>query len=89
MNRHRRRRPTITVGDVALATAVKGCTCRPDMKRRHEGGMSHLDVYHDNDCPAVDSGPQLLIRRNSHASAADFAAVVAEVVRGLQGKESA
>ena len=89
MNRHRRRRPTITVTDVAIAAAVRGCTCRPDAKRRHQGGIAHLDVYHDNDCPAVDGGSQLLIRRNSHATAAEFAAVVAEIVRALEGKESA
>ena len=42
MNRNRHRRTTFTDQDIAIAYAVKGCTCRPNVKRRHAGGTSAL-----------------------------------------------
>ncbi|MGI8517256.1 MAG: hypothetical protein ACR2ME_02775 [Acidimicrobiia bacterium] len=79
MNRYKRRRSSITATETAMAAAIRGCVCRPEISRRHKDGIGHLDMYHDGDCPAADSGTQLLIGRG-HQTAEEFAAVVAEVV---------
>lgn len=85
MNRNRRRRrPLFTLADIAIASAVRGCACRPAVKRRHLAGRVEADVFHDGWCPAADTGSMLLVKRGSHETAADFAAVVAELLRGLE-----
>lgn len=36
----------------------QGCTCSPSIRwRRHDKVMTHLEVRHDNDCPALANGP--------------------------------
>ena len=91
MNRHRRRRNTFPTNLVAEAvevtSALHGCTCRPDIERHHRNGLASVSVFHDSWCPAVDSGSQLVIARHPHDSAADFAAVIAELVDAIQPEE--
>jgi len=51
--RHRRTLQRRTLEAVALASARgRGCTCRPDLHLRHDGGFTHLSVLHDDWCPA-------------------------------------
>ena len=84
VNRNRRRRPTFTASDIAFASAFRGCTCRPDVRRRHVAGRVEAALYHDGDCPAADSGSVLLLKRHSHETAEEFAAVVVELLRALE-----
>lgn len=62
---HRRRRPaptrSVTATAAVLAARACGCTCRPDVTRRHIEGETRLTVAHDADCPAVDAASQLVL----------------------------
>lgn len=49
---------------IRLAAAIRGCDCRPDIRhRKPRGGVRHIDVAHDDDCPAVDTAPQFILTR--------------------------
>lgn len=66
-NPHRRRRAnrfTPTEIDIVttLGSALRGCTCSPDISRTHTGDMTHLTIAHDDDCPASNTGPQFALK---------------------------
>ncbi len=61
--RRRRLRTTPSLDPAALkraiviSSAIRGCTCSPSV--RHVA--DRVDVGHDLDCPAADTGPALVI----------------------------
>jgi hypothetical protein len=85
VNRNRKRRHVspFTESDITTAARLRGCNCKPDMARRHVDGIPRVILFHEHDCPAID-GTQLLLRRDRHQSAADFAAAVADIVRAIE-----
>lgn len=40
-----------------LASKASGCTCEPDVKA---SGRPHVQVRHDDDCPMVNRGTQMV-----------------------------
>ena len=57
---HRRRRPRAlrparpqVTTTVALVSALRGCTCDPDVSTRHGEGVIAVNVAHDDDCPVA------------------------------------
>ena len=50
--RRRPARPQVT-STVALISALRGCTCEPDVSTRHGEGVIAVQVAHDDDCPVV------------------------------------
>lgn len=87
MNRTRKRRHSpFTQSDLTNAARIRGCTCRPDVTRRHVDGIPRVIMRHDQDCPAAD-GVQLLIRRMRHSSPADFADAVVEIVASAKRED--
>jgi hypothetical protein len=81
MNRHHRRRqarldrsassrPTqrkLYRDAIRLGAAVRGCTCFPDIRHRKTGGLVFdVALYHDEACPAYDTGTQLILLPGGH-----------------------
>jgi citrate synthase len=63
---HRRRRPARMseeqMGSALGAVRVlKGCTCSPDVVRRHMDGVLHVILEHDDWCPAATATSQIVI----------------------------
>jgi hypothetical protein len=43
-----------TAERVALASCeIRGCTCTPELTRRHDGGVTRVEIAHDEGCPAL------------------------------------
>lgn len=53
----------ITQRCVAAARATAGCTCEPDAEliRRYSDHAQHVALRHDDGCPALAAGRQILI----------------------------
>jgi len=50
-----------------IAAKVSGCTCRPDLVLH---GVEHVTVRHDDWCPMLNHGTQLIIYRLPRGCAA-------------------
>lgn len=48
---------------ILLGSAIRGCTCTPNLRHYRHDGMQHVDVMHDDDCPAMDTGTQYVFTR--------------------------
>jgi hypothetical protein len=58
------RREGQAVLDLAvLVSRVWGCSCDPDLKRRHDRGVTNVTVCHDEWCSMADHTSQVVIRR--------------------------
>lgn len=41
-----------------MSCAIRGCTCSPDITVRHEDGVPHVGIAHDDWCPVIGEGDQ-------------------------------
>lgn len=44
-----------------LDAKLRGCTCEPELERRHTAYGWHAITRHDNDCPAARVGRSVVI----------------------------
>jgi|HigsolmetaAR202D_1030399.scaffolds.fasta_scaffold04796_7 hypothetical protein len=82
--RIRRNRTREMIRQAAATTAaIRGCVCKPRIEHSTIEGVRHLSYYHDDACPAADTGSSLILVRGHNQSSADFARAAVDVVREL------
>lgn len=71
---HRRLRRNLERQAIQISTAARNCTCQPDIEHRtDQNGVRHIDIYHDNGCPAADTGPTIALIRGHDETPHQFA----------------
>ena len=64
MNRLNRQRARDAI---RLAAAIRGCTCRRDIVHEPRRALiRNIEARHDDDCPAADTRPQLILISRAH-----------------------
>ena len=52
---------------IRLGAAIRGCKCSPTIRHRKTKGLVFdVALYHDETCPAYDTGTQLILIPGGH-----------------------